>query len=73
MCYKCKLHVDIRDEHHLFDILVLCPYLGQNGSHPYGHVFHSCITCFTGLTSSGCSSHSVHVVLGFVGNIVVDN
>lgn len=33
MCYKCKLHVDIRDEHHLFDILVLFPYLGQNGSH----------------------------------------
>lgn len=33
MCYKCKLHVDIRDEHHLFDILVLIPYLGQNGSH----------------------------------------
>lgn len=33
MCYKCKLHVDIRDEHYLFDILVLFPYLGQNGSH----------------------------------------
>lgn len=33
MCYKCKLHVDIRDEHHLFDILVLFPYLDQNGSH----------------------------------------
>lgn len=42
-------------------------------------MFHCCTTlwtgylCFTGLTCSGCAPHSVHIVLGFVGNIVVDN